>query len=110
MTKQEVQFILKVYDGISKGRYSTGPELDEAYSYLPSNILTVATDRAKILAINRFVIFNQQLIEETLSFQELPKDEIIELPIIPTPEPIKDKMQKAREARKLKKLNEDNNN
>jgi hypothetical protein len=113
MEKLEVQKILQVYEGLDKGRYILGgDDLDEAYSYLPSNILVEPTLQAKMLAIRRFVILNQDIINETLNRPDTKQLDITP-PEVVIPTPNKkvitiDRMAIAREAKKNKtKLNID---
>lgn len=56
MTIPELMYVMDVYGKIQTGN-ATDLEIDEAFNYLPSE-KTNTNQRSKILAINRYVIFN----------------------------------------------------
>ncbi len=64
--KNDLRYILNVYDQL-KNDMKISNRVDKAYNKLPENLKSnMITPQGKILAINRFVLFNYNKILEKL--------------------------------------------
>lgn len=74
MTKKDAQKILDCFEKLERNMIPINL-INETYSLLP-NVTEEAFQRVKIQAIRRFVVFNQEILQEALNEPE-PKDIIV---------------------------------